>query len=244
MPNAHHPAHLLIVEDEPISRMRCASYFETEGYKVTQTEDAASMRQALATNDFDLILLDINLPDEDGLVLAREIRANSDIGIILVTGRTSDIDRIVGLEVGADDYVTKPVNMRELFVRVKNLLRRTSGDHKHLHHSHESDNNIKHFLDWTFDIQKRQLINKSRQQFKLTRGEFELLNLFTSYPGIVLNRERIMSGLSHRESNPSDRTVDVLVRKLRQKIESDPANPELIITVHGEGYQFAVDVNL
>ncbi len=243
MPHTNHRAHLLIVEDEPVSRMRCASYFEAEGFKVTQTEDGASMRRALDANDFDLILLDINLPDEDGLVLAKEIRAISEIGIILVTGRTSDIDRIVGLEVGADDYVTKPVNMRELFVRVKNLLRRTSGGHKPDRSSHNDKKDIRYFTGWSFDLQKRQLENTSQQRMKLTRGEFELLNLLTSHPGTVLNRERIMNFVRHREWNPSDRSVDVLVRKLRQKIEADPANPELIITVHGEGYLFAADVN-
>lgn len=232
-------AHLLMVEDEPVTRMRFAGYFESEGFNVSQAEDGQSMRRILQEEDIDLLLLDINLPNEDGLVLAREVRANSDIGIILVTGRSSDIDRIVGLEVGADDYVTKPVNMRELLVRVKNLLRRTTGSREQKKHR---DNNQKRFLDWTFDLQKRQLENESDERIKLTRGEFELLKLLTEHPGSVLSRDRIMKCVNHREWNPSDRTVDVLVRKLRQKLESDPANPEIIITIHGEGYQFAVNV--
>ncbi len=234
------PTHLLMVEDEPVTRMRLASYFESEGFKVSQAEDGKNMRKILEETQIDLLLLDINLPNEDGLILAREVRANSDIGIILVTGRTSDIDRIVGLEVGADDYVTKPVNMRELLVRVKNLLRRTSG----VNYSKLNDkSHTRYFLDWNFDLQKRQLERKPDQQIKLSRGEFELMDLFTSHPGNVLNRDRIMQYVNHREWNPTDRTVDVLVRKLRQKLEADPANPEIIITIHGEGYQFAVDVN-
>ncbi len=240
MTNDSTQAHLLMVEDEPVTRMRLASYFEAEGFIVSQAENGQEMRRLIDQFQIDLLLLDINLPDEDGLILAREVRANSDIGIILVTGRTGDIDRIVGLEIGADDYVTKPVNMRELLIRVKNLLRRTTGS---VDLKIKNENKTRHFLDWRFDLKKRQLENKSDHRVKLTRGEFELMNLFTTHPGNVLNRDQIMKYINHREWNPSDRTIDVLVRKLRQKLETDPANPEIIITVHGEGYQFTADIN-
>ncbi|MEH6358021.1 MAG: two-component system response regulator TorR [Pseudomonadales bacterium] len=237
MLNAQTPMHLLIVEDEPVTRMRFANYFKMEGFKVSEAEDAQSMREVMETTKIDLVMLDVNLPTEDGLVLAREIRANSTVGIILVTGRTNEIDRIIGLEVGADDYVTKPVNMRELLARVKNLLRRTANDSVQ-----KSQSCTRKFLDWSFNLKKRQLENKSNQHIKLTRSEFELMSLFTSHPGSVLNRNRIMKYINHREWDPSDRTIDVLIRRLRKKLEVNPTNPEIIITIHGEGYQFSADV--
>ncbi len=229
--------HLLIVEDEPVTRARLSSYFESEGYRVSQAGDGETMRRTLAGEDIDLLLLDINLPGEDGLTLARAVRSKSGIGIILVTGRTDDIDRIVGLEIGADDYVTKPVNMRELLARVKNLLRRTAETAKSV-----KDSPVRKFDDWSLNLLKRQLQKTGGDTVHLTRGEFELLTFFVSHPGVVLNRDRLTYHLTNRDWNPADRTVDVLVRRLRQKLETDPSNPLLIVTVHGEGYQFTAEV--
>lgn len=225
--------HLLIVEDEPVF----ANYFKLEGFKVSEAKDRQSMREVMETTKIDLVMLDTNLPHEDGIILASEIRVNSTIGIIIVSDRDNEIDRILGLEVGADDYVTKPVSMRELLARVKNLLRRTTN-----HSIQKSQNLTRNFLDWSFNLKKRQLENKSDQHIKLTRSEFELMSLFTSHPGSVLSRNRIMKYINHREWDPSDRTIDVLIRKLRKKIEVDPNNPEIIITIHGEGYQFSADI--
>ncbi len=228
--------HILIVEDEPVTRTRLAGYFEAEGYRVSEAENGADMRRIIADDVVDLLLLDINLPGEDGLLLAREQRSRSDMGIILVTGRTDEIDRIVGLEIGADDYVTKPFNPRELLARVKNLLRRTSAIPQ------KDETTVKQFADWTFDLSKRCLTTPSGARVKLTRAEYELLAAFVSHPGEVLSRERLSTQLTHRSWEPQDRTIDVLVRRLRRKIEVDSKDPELIITAHGEGYLFVADV--
>ncbi|GMQ46035.1 two-component system response regulator TorR [Vibrio sp. 10N] len=233
--------HVLVVEDDVVTRSKLAGYFENEGYLVSEAQDGNEMRQVLQESSIDLVMLDINLPKEDGLMLTRELRSQSDIGIILVTGRTDSIDRIVGLEMGADDYVTKPFELRELLVRVKNLLWRISLARKQpvLEQSVESEHVI-HFGEWTFDKQRRSLTN-SGDPVKLTKAEYELLVALSTYPNQVLSRERILNMISHRVDAPNDRTIDVLIRRMRAKMEVDPKNPQIFITVHGEGYMFAGD---
>jgi two-component system torCAD operon response regulator TorR len=233
-----HTHHLLIVEDEPVTRTRLVEYFRGEGYRVTAAENGAAMRQVVEAMPVDLVLLDINLPDEDGLVLAREQRSRSQAGIILVTGRADEVDRIVGLEVGADDYVTKPFNLRELLARVKNLLRRIDAARVP-----DENNAIKQFAGWRFDIPRRRLTSSAGEPVALTRGEYQLLVALVNHPGIVLSRDRLLENITHRSWSPSDRTVDVLIRRLRQKIETTPADPEIIVTVHGEGYVFTAEVS-
>lgn len=228
--------HIVIVEDDPVTRTKLAGYFEAEGYRVSEADDGQAMWQHLERESPDLVLLDINLPGEDGLYLTRQLRAKLDVGIILVTGRTDDVDRIVGLELGADDYVTKPFNQRELLARVKNLLRRTSA-------TPQEDESPKRFAGWVFDMQRRRLTAPDDRAVSLTRAEFELLAAFVRHPGVVMSRERLTSHVTHRDWDPYDRTIDVLVRRLRRKIERDPKVPDLIITVHGEGYVFVSDAN-
>ncbi|WP_112462006.1 two-component system response regulator TorR [Vibrio variabilis] len=233
--------HVLVVEDDVVTRSKLAGYFENEGYLVSEAQDGNEMRQVLQESSIDLVMLDINLPKEDGLMLTRELRSQSDIGIILVTGRTDSIDRIVGLEMGADDYVTKPFELRELLVRVKNLLWRISLARKQpvLESSTQSEHVI-HFGEWTFDKQRRSLSNNG-DPVKLTKAEYELLVALSTYPNQVLSRERILNMISHRVDAPNDRTIDVLIRRMRAKMEMDPKNPQIFITVHGEGYMFAGD---
>ncbi|ASG07177.1 two-component system response regulator TorR [Vibrio anguillarum] len=234
--------HVLVVEDDAVTRSKLAGYFQSEGYMVTQAESGTQMRDALKNSAIDLIMLDINLPGEDGLMLTRELRSQSDIGIILVTGRTDSIDKIVGLEMGADDYVTKPFELRELLVRVKNLLWRISTAKNKLNEesgvSHNT--NLVRFSEWTFDIQRRAL-SRNGEPVKLTKAEYELLVALSSYPNQVLSRERILNMISHRVDAPNDRTIDVLIRRMRAKMEFDPKNPQIFVTVHGEGYMFAGD---
>lgn len=236
---------ILVVEDEPVTRAKLSGYFEKAGYRVSEADCGQQMRAILQTEDIDLIMLDINLPDEDGLALTRELRSHSDIGIILVTGRTDSIDRIIGLEMGADDYVTKPFELRELLVRVKNLLWRVGlveqAREKVLDAVVEEDD-ATCFGPWRFDIPKRKLTRDSKP-VKLTKAEYEVLVAFVAYPDRVLSRERLLNLISHRVDAPSDRTIDVLVRRLRNKMEDNPKEPELFITVHGEGYLFAADLN-
>ena len=229
--------HILVVEDEVVTRSKLVGYFEAEGYQVSEAETGAEMRTVLAEQKVDLIMLDINLPGEDGLLLARELRSQSNIGIILVTGRTDSIDRIVGLEMGADDYVTKPVELRELLVRVKNLFWRMSLVNEPVE---VDESSIVRFGEWTFDIQRRALSNNG-EPVKLTKAEYELLVALSSYPNTVLSRERILNMISHRVDAPNDRTIDVLIRRMRAKMEMDPKNPQIFVTVHGEGYMFAGD---
>ncbi|MEI8670797.1 two-component system response regulator TorR [Vibrio sp. SA48] len=233
--------HVLVVEDDAVTRSKLAGYFQNEGYNVTEAENGTQMREVLQNSVIDLIMLDINLPGEDGLMLTRELRSQSDIGIILVTGRTDSIDKIVGLEMGADDYVTKPFELRELLVRVKNLLWRISAANNQLTIGDTSQNgNLVRFGEWSFDIQRRAL-SRSGEPVKLTKAEYELLVALSSYPNQVLSRERILNMISHRVDAPNDRTIDVLIRRMRAKMEFDPKNPQIFVTVHGEGYMFAGD---
>ncbi|MEZ9232575.1 two-component system response regulator TorR [Vibrio amylolyticus] len=234
--------HVLVVEDDAVTRSKLAGYFKNEGYTVSEAENGEEMRAALQQAPIDLVMLDINLPGSNGLMLTRELRSQSDIGIILVTGRTDNIDKIVGLEMGADDYVTKPFELRELLVRVKNLLWRISTT-KNAHQSKdtaEADENLVRFSEWTFDIQRRAL-TRDGVPVKLTKAEYELLVALSSHPNQVLSRERILNMISHRVDAPNDRTIDVLIRRMRAKMEYDPKNPQIFVTVHGEGYMFAGD---
>ncbi|WP_054673788.1 two-component system response regulator TorR [Parasalinivibrio latis] len=234
--------HVLVVEDEVVTRAKLVGYFEKEGYRVSQADNGEQMREIMTAEKVDLVMLDINLPGEDGLMLTRELRSRSEVGIILVTGRTDSIDRIVGLEMGADDYVTKPFELRELLVRVKNLLWRMSLVNKarDVAEEEEANDHVIRFGEWQFDINRRSLSHKGTP-VKLTKAEYELLVAFSANSNVVLSRDRILNMISHRVDAPNDRTIDVLIRRLRAKIEVDPKNPQVFITVHGEGYMFVGD---
>ncbi|HEA3084256.1 TPA: two-component system response regulator TorR [Aeromonas dhakensis] len=232
--------HILVVEDDAVTREKLTGYFEREGYRVTAVENGQEMRAVLAEQEVALVMLDINLPGEDGLLLTRELRARSTVGIILVTGRSDAVDRIVGLEMGADDYVTKPFELRELLVRVKNLLWRISLAAAQPSEPAVADDAVR-FGPWRFDIPRRQL-SRDGVPVRLTKAEYEVLVAFIANAGRVLSRERILALTSHRGDGPSDRTIDVLIRRLRGKMELDPRDPQLFVTVHGEGYLFAGDL--
>ncbi|MBY5993930.1 two-component system response regulator TorR [Ferrimonas balearica] len=232
-------SRILVVEDDSVTQLRHQGYFQQAGYEVTAVSNGAQMRSAMAQRSFDLVLLDVNLPDEDGLQLTRELRSQSSVGIILVTGRSDAVDKIVGLEMGADDYVTKPVEMRELLVRVKNLLWRI-GQAQRPAPTEQVATSLQ-FAGWHLTPASRQL-RRGDQEVRLTTAEFELLSAFVRYPQQVLPRERLLSLLSHRVEAPDDRTIDVLVRRLRGKMEKGEGLPRLFITVHGEGYLFGATV--
>ena len=232
--------HILLVDDDIVIRTLVSGYFEKQGYQVSLANDGEEMYSILDKDHIDLILMDINLPGQDGLMLTRELRSNSNVGIILISGRTDSIDKIVGLEMGADDYCTKPLELRELLVRVKNLLWRISLVEAKAAVVAPPVKNEKliPIEDWVFDINRRALI-KEDEMVKLTKAEYELLIAFTNHTNRVLSRERLLNLISHRVDAPNDRMVDVLVRRLRNKMEKDPRKPQLFITVHGEGYMFA-----
>ncbi|SFK81669.1 two component transcriptional regulator, winged helix family [Pseudovibrio ascidiaceicola] len=227
-------AHILVVDDDLTSRVALSGYFETEGYRVSEAEDGAQMRSVFAGGDVDLIMLDIRLPDDDGLTLLKDVRKKSDVGIIMVTGRTDEVDRIVALEMEADDYVIKPFSPRELLARSKNLLRRVRAGRV----SCVVDERVLSFSGWVLDLDKRGLKSPEGEDVRLTRGEFELLSALVENKGRVLTRDNLLDHLNHREWDPSDRTVDVLIGRLRRKIEINPKDPTLIMTVHGVGYVF------
>jgi two-component system, OmpR family, torCAD operon response regulator TorR len=225
---------ILIVEDDPVTRSLLTAYFEKAEYQVREASNGTEMWNQLSEADVDLVLLDINLPGDDGFSLTKTLRYKSDIGIILVTERKEDIDRIIGLELGADDYVTKPFNERELLVRVKNLLRRTS---KQLIHK-ENGLPSQTFHGWDLNMEQRRLTSPEGEPIHLTNGEFLLLTAFVRCPGTVFSRNQLLEAVSSREWMPNDRTIDVMVNRLRRKLEINPKDPQILVTVHGVEYQF------
>jgi two-component system torCAD operon response regulator TorR len=230
------PAHIVIVEDEPVTRSTLAMYLETFGYKVTECDSAETADKILSQGNVDLLIADINLEGKDGLEITREQRSRSEIGIILLSGRTDDVDRIVGLELGADDYVCKPFNRRELLARVKNLLRRTAA-------MRALTRRVMHFNGFTFDVGSRQITNPAGEPISLTRAEYELLRTFVLNPGTVMDRDRLIGAITHRQDGTSTRTVDVLVQRLRAKLGDDPKAPRIFTTSHGEGYVFTAQLD-
>lgn len=230
-------SHILIIEDEPITRRQLASHFEREGYTVTGVADADGVLERIGEGSIDLCLLDINLPGKDGLTLTREIRAKFDIGIILVTGKDNQIDRIVGLESGADDYMTKPFDPRELLSRVKNLLRRVRAQEKQ-----KEKGFTRKFEGWTLDLNKRELSTPAGRQQALSAGEFQLLLALIENTGEVLTRDQLMNRIRNREWYPDDRYIDVLVGQVRRKFRQHDRDTTFISTIHGTGYLFAPTV--
>jgi DNA-binding response OmpR family regulator len=231
--------HIVIVDDQPEICELVYNYLTGEGYRVSTASDGPSMRRLLQQYDVDLVLLDIMLPGDDGLSLARQLRAQSDIGIIILTGRGETVDRIIGLEMGADDYLPKPFHLRELLARVKSVLRRASA-------RTETSKVVPQsavFNGWKLDLTSRELTAPSGEEVRLTTGEFDLLAAFVGNANQVLSRDRLLDLARNRASGPFDRTIDVQVGRLRKKLEDDPQNPSLIKTVRGSGYIFTAAVD-
>lgn len=228
---------VIVVEDEPITRTQLQAHLEEAGFAVHAREDGAELAALIEETGAELLLLDIKLPGTDGLTLARTLRAESDIGIILVTGRQEQIDRILGLESGADDYVTKPFDPRELVSRARNLLRRVQAQRQQLRRHDQ-----RAFAGYTLDLNRRLLIDQEGEVQGLSAGEFQLLATFVEHAGEVLTRDRIMNLIRNREWYPDDRYIDVLVGQLRRKLGETASTARIISTIHGTGYLFAADV--
>lgn len=224
---------ILVVEDEEVTRLNLVSLFQGEGYDVIEAINGDEMHRQLEENQVNLIVMDINLPGKNGLILARELRQKENIGLIFLTGRDSEVDRILGLEIGADDYLTKPFNPRELTIRARNLLGRTSA--QPVIEEHKS---ILKFNGWTLDENSRNLTSPTGVARRLPKGEYRALRLMLDTPGKIFTREQLIRHMTGRDLRPNDRTVDVTIRRIRKHFESDIDSPELISTIHGEGYRF------
>lgn len=232
-------AHILVVDDDPRIRSMLVRYFETSGYRVSIAQNAMQLRQKLS-DAVDLVLLDLGLPDEDGLNLAREIRALPHTAVIIVSGRGDDVDRIVGLEVGADDYISKPFNLREVLARVKSVLRRTQTASPSQDASGWS--NCLKFDNWVVNLNSRELTSPQGLNVSVTTGEFDLLSVFIHNPGRVLSRDFLMDQTRGRGWETFDRAIDAQVTRLRRKLGDESANSTLIKSVRGVGYLFSPKV--
>jgi DNA-binding response OmpR family regulator len=232
--------HILIVDDHQDICELVRTYLTEEGFKVSTANSGVEMRRVMAQSHIDLVLLDLMLPGEDGLSLARGLRSDSNVGIIILTGRGETLDRIIGLEMGADDYLPKPFHLRELLARVKSVLRRAApGETKHAERPAAAQ-----FLGWKLDLASRELFSPAGEEVRLTTGEFDLLAVFVANANQVMTRDRLLDLARNREAGPFDRTIDVQVGRLRRKLEDDPQNPNLIKTVRGTGYVFTAAVEV
>lgn len=227
---------ILIVEDEIVTRATLKGIFEAEGYHVLEAQDGNEMYAVLAAYSVDLIVLDINLPGKNGLLLGRELRESQNIPLIFLTGRDNEVDKILGLEIGADDYLTKPFNPRELTIRARNLLHRTMPKPVENKTNDMPENYC--FNGWVLNLNSHTLIDPEKNEFKLPRSEFRIMVHFCKNPGKLQSREELLRIMTGRELKPQDRTVDVTIRRIRKRFEDHPNTPEMISTVHGEGYRF------
>ncbi|RXZ43480.1 response regulator [Crenobacter cavernae] len=228
---------LLIVDDDPELSALLSDYLGQQGYAVTKACDGDAMQAALEREAFDLVILDVMLPGTDGLTLCRDLRARSRLPVLMLTARGDELDRIIGLEMGADDYLPKPFNPRELLARIKSILRRTQEVA-----SEPSAPRALCFAGWTLDLSARHLVGADGVVTPLSSGEFRLLQAFAEHPNRVLSRDRLMEALAGRDADPFDRTIDVMVSRLRRRLGDDAREPALIKTLRSEGYVLTADV--
>ncbi len=227
--------HVLIVDDDREIRDLTGRYLKKHGLRVDAAPDAKAMDRLLQGGRFDLVVLDIMLPGEDGLSICRRLRASTGLPIIMLTAVAEDTDRIIGLEIGADDYLTKPFNPRELLARIRAVLRRADGIGGP---AGEGANPTLAFAGWRIDPSRRELFSPDGVLVALTAGEFDLLVAFAEHPQRVLSRDQLLDLTKGRDAQPFDRSIDVQLSRLRRKIEADPKNPEMIKTVRSGGYIF------
>jgi two-component system OmpR family response regulator len=230
--------HILVVDDHRDIRDLLARFLTKHGLRASVADSTGSARKTLQAADVDLVVLDIMMPGEDGLSLTRSLRETRDIPVILLTAMGEETDRIVGLEVGADDYVAKPFNPRELLARIKAVLRRA----QMLPRQREAGGGRVAFDRWILDFDRRELIDDKNVAVPLSSGEFRLLSALLERPGMVLTRDQLLDLTRGRSAQPFDRSIDNQISRLRKKIEEDPRAPRLIKTAWGDGYSFAGEV--
>ncbi len=231
--------HILVIDDDKDIRLPLAKYLTQNGMRCTVASDGKEMDEKLAASSFDLIVLDIMMPGEDGFSICRRLQQNMRIPIILLTALTEETDRIVGLELGADDYVSKPFNPRELLARIKSVLRRS----QMLPPKQASTRGIVTFEGWRFDFSQKEIVGPNGVTIRLSSGEHILLVSLIEHIGITLSREQLLELTKGRETQLFDRSVDNQISRLRRKLEKDPKNPRIIVTEWGGGYQFTADLN-
>jgi len=240
--------HIIVVDDEAEVRALLRTTLEQEGYKVSEAGDGAGLNALLADAGADLITLDLRLGGEDGFTLAREIRARQNIPIVMISGKGDMIDRVVGLELGADDYIAKPFHMREVVARIRAVLRRyaatgTAAGETPQQAQRGDDGGRRFAFDgWALDSVRRELKDPGGERIELTTAEFNLLSVFVERPGRVLSRDELMDLLKGHDWTPLDRSIDGLVARLRKKIERGSELPQIVKTVRGVGYVFAPQV--
>ncbi|HEY8537762.1 MAG TPA: response regulator [Steroidobacteraceae bacterium] len=233
------PQHILIVDDDREIRTLLREYLEKNGYRATAVADGKGMRRALEQSHVDLIILDLMLPGEDGLSLCRELRTKSQVPVLMLTALGEEVDRVVGLEIGADDYLPKPFSPRELLGRIKAILRRTA--YMPREPVPESVRGYR-FGDWELDTTTRELKHKDGTTVSLSGAEFRLLTVLLAHPKRVLSRAQLMELVRGRDLDPFDRSIDVRISRLRQTLRDDARSPTIIKTVYGEGYVIGVPV--
>ncbi|MEI4967412.1 response regulator [Aeromonas caviae] len=231
--------HILVVDDHSEIRDLLKRFLEQHGMRVSCARDGKEMKRLLDEREFDLLVLDLMMPGEDGLTLCRELRVKSRLPIIMLTAMGEETDRIIGLEMGADDYLSKPFNPRELLARIKAVMRRTQAESLPLPETLTRD---LRFDRWLLDVNRRELVDEEGVGMSLSTAEFDLLKVFLERPQRVLSRDQLLDLARGREAVAFDRAIDTLVSRLRRKLERDPKNPELIKTIWGGGYLFAADV--
>ena len=230
--------HILVVDDDREIRDLLSRFLEKQGMRVTAARDAREARKVWPLGRYHLVVLDLMMPGEPGLDFARWLRTQSDVPIVILTAMGEETDRIVGLELGADDYVAKPFNPRELLARIRAVLRRATGEGA----AKEPPAKVIRFAGWTLEPGRRRLLNPDGAEVSLTGGEYELLLVLVERPNRVLTRDMLMDLLRGRQAGPFDRAIDVAVSRLRRKLEDDGRNPTLIKTVRGGGYVLAATV--
>ena len=228
---------IVVVDDEEDVRETFAEYLSMRGYDVSVAESGEALRDRVGEGPIDLVLLDLNLPGEDGLTLARFLREETDAAIIMVTAAAEPVDRVIGLELGADDYIGKPCDLRELAARVKSVLRRTGNAVE----QPKGDTRRVAVGNFVLDLDAHELFAQDGEPVPLTTMEFDLLSAFVSHPNRVLNRDQLLDLAHHRRWEPFDRSIDIRIARLRRKIEEDPQKPQIIKTVRGAGYVFVPD---
>ncbi len=231
--------HIVVVDDEPGIRETIQEYLELHDFKVTPADGGESLRKVIDQDDVDLVLLDIRMPGEDGLSLARYLRGSSQVGIIMLTAAGEVVDRIVGLEMGADDYLAKPVDLRELLARIKAVLRRAELGKAVAEEDEDGDTRIARFGRFTLNLDSHKLFDSEGGEIALTGMEFDLLKAFADNPNRVLTRDQLLNLAHNRDWEPFDRSIDIRIARIRRKIENDPAKPQVIKTVRGAGYIYS-----